>query len=115
MNGFSDYEDYGLTIEQEILLHQIYDRVKSFSRAELIEAVLWAWQQVLASKNSYLSLAVEFGATIEDDCQGIVILPRDVPILATEEEIRAIEAVEDPSSYWLGDDDDDDENAGVLR
>ncbi|WP_338442360.1 hypothetical protein VZG28_05145 [Synechococcus elongatus IITB4] len=116
MDDLSRGEDYGLTIEQELVLHQIHDRIRSFSRAELMEAVLWAWQQVLVNKNSYLSLAVAFGATVEDDCQGILILPSDAPIFATEEEIRAIEAVEGPLGYWLDDgDDDDDESAGVLR
>ncbi|WP_126146892.1 hypothetical protein [Synechococcus elongatus] len=105
-------QDFGLTAEQEILLYRIHEKAKRFSRAELIEAVIWAWQQVFANKNIYCSLALEFGVAMEETNRSLIILPRDAPVLATDEELRAIEAFEDPEGFRF--DEDDDAGAGVL-
>lgn len=74
---FSEVPESGITMEQEVVLHRIYERIKGFSRDELIEATLWAWQQCLALKNDYLELACNAGLNLQVVESELIILPAD--------------------------------------
>ncbi len=91
---FSELEESGLTIEQELLLHRIFDRLKHLDRQQLLEAALWAWETVMRTRNDFMAVGIEIGVTLQLQPLKVQLFPEENPVPLPLDEIQALRSTE---------------------
>ncbi len=106
---FSEVEESGLTLEQELILRRIYGALRHCDRQQLLESALWAWEQLLLARNDFLNVLLDLNAVVEMSPLEIRLFPEDPALPLPQDELQQFKQIEG----LLDDDDEEEPGVGV--